>query len=110
MSSLGDSAEDSVIKSISDSIKFMRLDTSWNTDVLIPALLTEKSSLALSNRLDIVKLNSLTDGRSVGTSVGYGLTVPVSNASSDLGYTRTWNCYLMLHVDFLVACTELEMA
>ena len=88
----------------------MRLDTSWNSDVLIPAISKEKYCPTLSYRLDIVKLNSLTDGRSVGTSVGYGLTVPVSNASSDLGYTRTWNCYLMLHVDFLVACTELEVA
>ena len=93
MSNLSDSAEDSVIKSISDSIKFMRLDTSWNIDVLISALLKEKYSLALSNRLDVVKLNSLTGGRSVGTSERYGLTVPVSNASNDLGYTRTWNFY-----------------
>lgn len=84
LSSLGDSAEDSVVESISDLVKLVRHNSSWDSDVLIPALLSEKSLLALSDRLNVVELDALSDGSSIGTSVRYSLTISVSSTGSDL--------------------------
>ena len=109
MSSLGQSFQDYVIKSSFDSIYLMRQGICWNSGGLFPAFVRQSYYRDSSSSVDSVKLNSLTDNRSVGTSERYGLTVPDSNASSDFGYTRTWNFDLMMNVDFLVACTQLEV-
>ena len=110
MRSLGESSEDYVIKSFFDSMYFSRQGISWKSDGLSPAFVRHSYYRDSSSSFDFVKLNSLTDSRSVGTCERYVLTVPDSIASSDFGYTMTWNFYLMMNVDFLVACTQLEVA